>query len=271
MESLPEIDFQRIRPHKNTRHGGFEELCVQLFRSKWNDDVELTRVEGAGGDGGVEAYVTLRTGDTIGLQAKYFDKLDSKRWRQIDESVQTALQNHHTLVEYHVAVPLNRSPAQKREWDTRVKQWKRATAKLRRKVDFVWFGASEAEDALTLPKHRDKLLYWFGCLEFTNDWMDQCNAAAISDLDCRHTPQKHVRTECEKLMDALSPVDSSCSQAMSIDLNGGKLFPSPKVPSPFFKAVAYSLHSVAANSWSLGLLRQPASFRAASNVLRTRR
>lgn len=201
---LPEIDFRRIRTHQGTQHGGFEELCVQLFRSRLTDEAEFTRVEGAGGDGGVEAIAKLRKGTEVGLQAKYFDKLDSKRWRQIDQSIRAALRNYPALVEYHVAVPLDRTPAQRKTWAEHVERWQKIKRKPRRAVCFKWLGRSEIEDALTTREHRDKLLYWFGCRQFSAEWMDRHNAAAIQDLDCRYTPKCHVRTESEKLLDAFA-------------------------------------------------------------------
>ena len=88
--TLPDINFQNIRPYKGTRHGGFEELSVQLFRSTISNTVELTRVDGAGGDGGVEAFIVLSNGGEIGLQAKYFDRLQKKQWQQISKSVNSA-------------------------------------------------------------------------------------------------------------------------------------------------------------------------------------
>jgi hypothetical protein len=121
---MPEIDFSKIRPHRGTKHGGFEELSVQLFRSSVTDAVEFTRVEGAGGDGGVEAFVTMVNSKKIGLQAKYFDRLDTKQWRQISESITSAFENHPNLIEYRVAVPLDRTPGQKSKWDSLTKQWK---------------------------------------------------------------------------------------------------------------------------------------------------
>ncbi len=111
MKPLPDIDFSKIRPHHKTQHGGFEELSVQLFRSSLDDFVEFTRVEGAGGDEGVEAFAVLEDGEEIGLQAKYFDKLGATQWRQINKSVEAALEHHPALVEFRVAVPLNRTPA----------------------------------------------------------------------------------------------------------------------------------------------------------------
>jgi hypothetical protein len=207
--ALPDIDFGRIRPYRGTRHGGFEELSVQLFRSNVADAIELTRVEGAGGDGGVEAFVVLPSGEEIGLQAKFFDRLDSKQWQQISKSVTSAFENHPNLAEYRVAVPLDRTPAQKKKWDSLVKQWQDLAKKtgLRQEIKFVWWGASEFHDFLTAQTHNAKLFYWFGSRQFSDEWLDGQNQSAIADLDCRYTPKRHVRTEPEELLEAFSLTD----------------------------------------------------------------
>ncbi len=206
MNQFPEIDFGKIRPHRGSRQGGFEELSVQVLRSNVVDAVELTRVEGAGGDGGVEAFVVLSGGGEIGLQAKFFNSLGPKQWQQISKSVNSAFDNHRDLLEYRVAVPLDRTPAQKKKWDLLVNQWQAFATKkgLRPKVKFVWWGASEFRDFLTTPSHGAKLLYWFGCRQFSDDWLDRQNQSAIADLDCRYTPKRHVRTDSEDLLDAFS-------------------------------------------------------------------
>ena len=210
---LQDIDFQRIRPQRGTRHGGFEELSVQLFRSAFADGNEITRVEGAGGDGGVEAFVVLASGAEIGLQAKFFDRLDSKQWAQISKSVASVFENHPNLAEYRVAVPLDRTQAQKKKWDLLAKQWQHLARDkgLRQKIKFVWWGASEFRDFLTIPFNNAKLLYWFGCQQFSNEWLDAQNQSAIADLDCRYTPKRHVRTEAEDLLEAFFLTDKFVS------------------------------------------------------------
>jgi hypothetical protein len=209
MKSLPDIDFLKIRPHHKSRHGGFEELSVQLFRSNLVHFAEFTRVEGAGGDEGVEAFVVLKDGKKIGIQAKYFDKLGGSQWRQIGKSVEAALEHHPAIVEYRVAVPLNRSPTNKKKWDALIERWQESKKQkgIRHRIRFVWLGASELEDLLTTPAQRDKLLYWFGCRQFSDEWLDQRNESTIANLDCRYTPKHHVRTESEALLDAFALTD----------------------------------------------------------------
>lgn len=63
----PEINFESIRTCHGTKHGGFEELAVSIFRHEYGEPFEVTRIDGAGGDGGVEAYLEKKNGEIIGL------------------------------------------------------------------------------------------------------------------------------------------------------------------------------------------------------------
>src|SRR5947207_1384835 len=114
---IPEIDFRRLRPHRGTTAGGFEELAVQLFRAEYESKGEVRRVEGSGGDTGVEAFVLTSPNHEVGIQAKFFDKLNASQWTQIRKSIARAVAEHSKLKRYIVAVPLDRNPTQQTTWD----------------------------------------------------------------------------------------------------------------------------------------------------------
>jgi hypothetical protein len=83
---------------------GFEELVCQIFRQDTQTQGTYHRLEGAGGDGGVEAYVIRADGTKVGLQSKFFDGLGASQWKQIEKSVHAAITNHPELVEYRIAI-----------------------------------------------------------------------------------------------------------------------------------------------------------------------
>jgi hypothetical protein len=230
---LPAIDFRNLRPHSGSRQNGFEELCVQIFHSECESSGEFHRVEGAGGDGGVEAYVVCDDKTEIGLQSKWFTLLGPPQWRQIDESVNAALTKHPRLSEYRIAIPLNRTPSQLKVWRDRLRKWRK---QVKHRVRFVWLGKSELSDLLARPPHRELLLYWFGLPQFTGEWMDGVNDLSIQNLDRRYSPKQHVDTEAGRLIEtfAWSPtfIESmkrslielvhawrSCSDALRIDMS----------------------------------------------------
>jgi hypothetical protein len=103
------IDLNQIRSAPKSKNDSFESLAVQLFIAtrKPPKGASLVVHRGDGGDGGVEAFYRLPTGEVFGVQAKYFFGLDNARLAQVDESLRTALENHPTLSEYWVYVPFN--------------------------------------------------------------------------------------------------------------------------------------------------------------------
>jgi len=84
---LTDIDFAKIRPHKDGRPAAFEELVCQLARRSYRGDAEFRRVAGSGGDGGIEAYWLRANGKKIGYQAKYYLRNSDIKWSAIDDSV----------------------------------------------------------------------------------------------------------------------------------------------------------------------------------------
>lgn len=91
-------DFSKIHPFAHGQRMSFEELVCQLARHESFPDGSIyKRVEGAGGDGGVEAYWTKPNGKKTGYQAKYFLRSGDIDWEQIDKSVTQAIAIHPEL------------------------------------------------------------------------------------------------------------------------------------------------------------------------------
>ncbi|BCL39167.1 hypothetical protein [Nostoc sp. MS1] len=81
----------------------FERWCYHEYPSQVS---QVIFVNGAGGDGGVEAYALLNNGDIIGLQAKWFrERIETSQISQIKGSLDTAAAQRKGLVRYVVAVP----------------------------------------------------------------------------------------------------------------------------------------------------------------------
>ena len=89
----------------------FEVLCNQLFenwsKEEYKSDIASIRVvNGAGGDGGVESYATLKDGSIIALQAKWFPtSMVSSQIAQIKNSIKTAKKVRPEISRYIVCVP----------------------------------------------------------------------------------------------------------------------------------------------------------------------
>ena len=99
------IDFTKIRGDMpEGQRGAFEELVCQLARSRAPDPKSFRRIEGAGGDGGVECIHRIASGDIAGYQAKYYTSAGEIDWQAIDKSVNTALTTYPELVTYVIAI-----------------------------------------------------------------------------------------------------------------------------------------------------------------------
>ena len=90
------MNWTKFITYGDSPQNAFETLCNQLFerylRRKYKTDLVKFRViNGAGGDGGIEAYGQLSSGDIIAVQAKWFQQsLNGSEINQIRKSIQTA-------------------------------------------------------------------------------------------------------------------------------------------------------------------------------------
>ncbi|MCA6328272.1 MAG: ATP-binding protein, partial [Phenylobacterium sp.] len=166
------VDFASIRPHHGSQNNGFEELVVQLVRRRPPPDgKEFRRIEGAGGDAGVEALWIKNDGSAIGVQAKYFLRVRNIDWAQIDESVAATLKHRPEVNVYQVAIACDltdKGGAKGRgrtgwaAWDEQVGRWEAEALALGRKVTFEVITASDLVDWLGQPSAAGLARYWFG-------------------------------------------------------------------------------------------------------------
>ena len=92
--SLPDINFENIRPVDGNRHAGFEEMCCQLASLEAASSGANFYRKGYGGDAGVECYVRRADGTEVGWQAKYLFQWSDSLKTKLDISIRTALKKH---------------------------------------------------------------------------------------------------------------------------------------------------------------------------------
>ncbi|MBW8200883.1 hypothetical protein [Flagellimonas abyssi] len=91
----------------------FETLCNQLFerfmhRNYKKDLARFRVINGAGGDGGIEAYGELHVGGIVAVQSKWFPTaMQTSQINQIKKSITTALEIRPNISEYIICVPRN--------------------------------------------------------------------------------------------------------------------------------------------------------------------
>ena len=175
------IDFRSIRSFDGSQNTGFEQLCCQLAR---HDDAVpkgsvFHRLDGSGGDGGVECYWTHPNGDEWGYQSKYFFQLDKE---QLYNSVREALAVHPRLRKYVVCIPFDlagptsrRGKSQVERWEEYVEEWRSLALSMGMTVDFQRWTSTDMEERLfRTPNTSQRIKYWFGKEKlFDIDWFSK--------------------------------------------------------------------------------------------------
>jgi hypothetical protein len=208
------IDFAAIRPHRNSQNNGFEELVVQLARRYPPLGAKsFRRIEGAGGDAGVEALWLMHDGSAIGLQAKYFLRVRDIDWTQIDKSVTATLENRPEVNVYRIAIACDLTDkggakGQGRTgwaaWNDRAKRWEAEARALGRTVTFEPITVSNLVDWLAQPNAAGLARYWFGVDVLGLQWFADQVRIASADLGERYTPDQHVVVAASLAFDGIA-------------------------------------------------------------------
>ncbi|MES2259502.1 MAG: hypothetical protein V4724_13315 [Pseudomonadota bacterium] len=198
---LPEIRFQNIRPHENSRNIGFEELCCQLAALE-PQPIGTTFVrKGRGGDAGVECFIQHVDGREIGWQAKYVERWSDTLKSQLDGSISTALDKHPALTVYVVCLPFDLPDARSGRgltargyWNKWVATWIAKATSTGRNLQIELWDASALTERLTRgnPAYAGRLLYWFGQEALTQLWMKQQFEKSRAALGSRYVPESNV-------------------------------------------------------------------------------
>lgn len=203
------VDFSQIRSYKTGARDAFEELVCQLARlDKPEAFQEFRRIEGAGGDGGLEAYWLLSDGAKIGYQAKYFLHSRDIDWAQIDESVEQAIATHPTLKGYVVALPcdltdrrgaLGRGRTGWESWAAAKVKWEGWAKAKGITISFEVWPASEIVDRLVRPNAVGLRSFWFNTTELTQEWFYNKLQQTKRMLGERYHPEDHVDVSAQTI------------------------------------------------------------------------
>ena len=208
------IDFSKIRGETvEAQRSYFEQLVCHLARLDGGAG-EFRRIEGAGGDGGVEAIRILPTNRKVGYQAKFYPERDKINWGNIYKSVETAVNQHPKLERYVIALPCdftatraaregNSTEGVWGKWVAQAERWGALAAARGIQVKFEPWTAFELETALLKPDAQHLIRYFFDRLVFTREWMRQHLERTIHDLQARYSPEEHVDTEGLKPFDVI--------------------------------------------------------------------
>ena len=202
------IDFTRIRGQGIPgQRDAFEEFVCQLARrDAVGQEAEFRRVEGSGGDGGVEAYWLHKDGTKWGYQAKYWTRTAYIDWEQIDDSVKQTLSSHPETVCYTLALPCDLTDRSGRKgkgkkgwehWDTHRKKWEGWAKQRQLCVDYRVWPASELRSKALGHLRSGAINYWFDGTLLDDGWFADRAAVAINDLGVRYSPLAHIETQVQ--------------------------------------------------------------------------
>lgn len=216
---LPDIDFTRIRSGGPAgQREGFEQFVAELAaEDPPADGATFVRIDGAGGDGGVECFWTLPDGSEEGWQAKYWTGRDQVDKGQLDNSVKVALEIHPRLTHYKVSIPVDPSGPTAREGKSLLEKingdddedgwldgWHQMAADRDMEVTFevVW-----RTDLITrlqrLPGSDVRTRYWFDVTVLADRWWQERLDEAIASSRPRYTPELSIRVRTSTALDAI--------------------------------------------------------------------
>ena len=212
---MTEVDLTRIRGQSIVgRRDAFEKFVCQLARGELiGGEVEFRRVEGSGGDGGVEAYWVHADGTKRAYQAKYWTRAGDINWRQIDNSVKEALEQHPEITSYTIALACDLTDRSGKKgqgkrgwehWETHRKEWEKWAEAKSLAVQYRAWTAFELESEALQHLPRGALNYWFDGTLLDDDWFAAKAAAAIDELGTRYSPLKHIETEVQECFRAFA-------------------------------------------------------------------
>lgn len=210
-----DIDFRNIRPLNGDKRKGFEELVCQLARREKIPGARMfRRIEGAGGDAGVEAYWIFEDRTKHGYQAKYFLATKDIDWSQIDKSVKAALEQHHELTKYTIALACDLTDRSGKfakgktgweHWETHKSKWEQWANVKGMTVEFIPWMKSELTDRLAASTaNRGLVLFWFNSNLFDEAWFETLFRHVRADLGERFQPDDHVEVWVARAFDGLA-------------------------------------------------------------------
>jgi hypothetical protein len=200
------MNFNTFRTYGDSPENAFETFCTQLFERylhrKYGSCLAKFRVvNGAGGDGGIEAYGALTNGDLIAVQAKWFHSraMEDSQIKQIKKSVDSALALRR-IKEYIICVPRSLSSTKMGKGQVPVTNTEESrvdqlTDKIQKKypgTTFNWWFEQDMYNQLLETDNEGMQKFWFERELIThNQLVQQFELAKAAWIDKRYIPDLH--------------------------------------------------------------------------------
>lgn len=213
MFTIDKINFAKLKPFDGKTTKCFEQLCYQLAQKEFGHLGTFTPIDGSGGDGGVEFYLTHHNGEKWGWQCKFYEDTGrlnvSSRASEIEKSFEAAIRNHSDLTKWILCLKTDLttdSLSKKGKFSEGERNWfenklpqKNTTG---RKIKLEDWGETRLVSFLSDKKHIGIGNFFFGELEFSEDWFKDkfsCNSGKVNDkYDCDlHTIDKYTQARID--------------------------------------------------------------------------
>jgi hypothetical protein len=204
MNNQDDIDFSQIAPRLGSKDQAFECLCCQLGHLTCDEGISYVRLQGAGGDGGVECFADLPDGSRVGWQAKYVFNFASLM-TQVTHSLNTALHIHDTMTRYIVCFPFDltgktaRGDGNHEKFERWRQQHEQDAIKVGRRLTIeVWPAYRLRELLLQYDVSGGLREFFFNQTILTNEWFSAHLDLAKKTAGPRYTPELSVKTDLWK-------------------------------------------------------------------------
>lgn len=164
---------------------------------EYRDKVQQIHVvNGAGGDGGVEAYAMLEDRTYIGVQAKWFlNPLGSEEITQIRKSIATAKQIRPEIVRYIVCIPRNLANKTGKSKKPERDRWNDFFNEIQKNypgLELILWDESRLQTELQSPGAEGIVKFWFENQELALEGLvHRFNLARDAWLNKRYLPSLH--------------------------------------------------------------------------------
>jgi len=207
------VNWQHFQTYNEAPTRAFETMCNQLFelwcKKTYSESLKTFNVvNGSGGDGGVESFATLQDGTIIGMQAKWFlESITSKQFRQIKDSIMTALKVRPLIKKYIVCIPRDLSSDRIGKGGGNVKEseldrWTKQKDELEKNNRGLEIELWNNTRLLTILQDSDAAgiyRYWFEKSEISRDLIVYSFEKQKSGwLSQKYTPNLHVVGQIQK-------------------------------------------------------------------------
>jgi hypothetical protein len=218
--NIPDLDFTRIRSlGPGGQRDGYEQfICQQVAEEPPASDAKFVSLHGAGGDGGVECYWTLRDGTEHGWQAKYWTTHGAVEKAQLDKSVKAALDQHPKLTKYTTAIPTDPTGRTGRRGKSLLEKindpggwlegWQKMASDLGMSVEFEFeWGTNIVTRLNRLDTSGVQRRYWFDVDVLAQQWWDDRLQDSVDAARPRYMPELNVEVPAARSIAALCSDD----------------------------------------------------------------